>query len=112
MKSFETNWTKEELNIYVLIYCAIADFVETKEEIDFIQSKVEASVYEKMKKEFEGDNDFESIQKIQNALKRHGYSESENEALVQEIKALFLADGQYGILERNLLLGMNRIFNQ
>ena len=38
MENKNINWTKEDLKTYLLIYCANADFSESKIEIEFIKS--------------------------------------------------------------------------
>ncbi|HNQ68783.1 MAG TPA: hypothetical protein PKN32_10420 [Bacteroidales bacterium] len=109
MEKNNTNWTKEELKIYILIYCANADFLESKSEIDFIESKMQTSNYEKIHAEFENDNDYQSIQKIRLSIKEHGYTNDEINSLFREIKELFLSDKKYDILEQNLNRGLSRI---
>ena len=106
-----TNWTKEELNAYILIYCANADFTESKDEMDFIKSKLPTSIFKKIHKEFKNDNDYQSIQKIQSTVDRYGYTGEEKNRLLFEIKKIFLSDDNYDLLEKNLLRGLNRIFN-
>ena len=48
----KTNWTEDELKAYLLIYCANADFTESKIEIDFIKSKILSSNFDKIHREF------------------------------------------------------------
>jgi len=105
-----TNWTKEELNTYLLIYCANADFTESKDEISIIKSKIPTSVFEKVHHEFNKDNDYQSIQKIQSSLETLGFTNDLKNRLLFEIKELFLSDDNYDILEKNLMRGLNRIF--
>ena len=105
-----TNWTKEELNAYILIYCANADFTESKNEMDLIKSKIPTSVFEKVHHEFKKDNDYQSIQKIQSSLERLGFTNDEKNLLLFDIKKIFLSDDNYDILEKNLMRGLNRIF--
>ncbi len=109
MENIKTNWTKEELKIYVLIYCANADFLESKLEIDFIKSKIQTSNFEKIHAEFENDNDYQSIQKIRFSIKEHGYTNDETNSLFREIKELFLSDKNYDILELNLYRGLSHL---
>jgi len=104
-----TNWTKEELKVYILIYCANADFSESKFEVDFIKSKIKTNNFEKIQAEFEEDNDYQSIQKIQLSVEEHGYTNDEKNRLFGEIKELFLSDKKYDVLERNLYLGLSQI---
>lgn len=104
-----TNWTKKDLNAYLLIYCANADFTENIDEIDFIKKEVGEDLYKKMHKEFNKDNDYQSIEKIQYTLKKHHCTEQEIENLIVETQALFKIDGEIDILERNLQKGLKRI---
>lgn len=110
MKSdYVTTWKKEELKTYILIFSMNADFVETKEEVELIKSKTSESIFEAMYNEFQNDNDYESIQKIQNTVERLEYTQEQIQALFEEIKTLFKADGSYDILERNLTLGLKKV---
>jgi len=101
------NWTKEELKIYILIYCSNADFNESQLEIDYIKSKLQNSNFEKMHAEFEQDNDYQSIQKIMASIKAHRCEH--DKTLLKEIMELFLSDGKYDILEQNLYRGLKHI---
>jgi hypothetical protein len=106
----KTNWTEDELKAYLLIYCANADFTESKVEIDFIKSKILSSNFDKIHREFNKDNDYQSIQKIQSTIERLGYSRDKKDELLVEIKEIFLSDFKYDTLEKNLLRGLNHIF--
>ena len=103
------NWTKEELKIYILIYCSNADFLESKIEVDFIKSRIKTDKFEKIHSEFEDDNDYQSIQKIISSIEKHGYTIDEKNRLFGEIKELFLSDKNYDVLEKNLYLGLSQI---
>ena len=105
----KTNWTKEELKIYVLIYCANADLTESKVELDLIKSKIETSDFDKIHEEFNNDNDYQGIQKVQSCLEELEYSEEDKNGLLEEMKELFLSDDKYDILEKNLFKGLSRI---
>jgi len=110
MKEFDTQWSKEELKAYILIYCAEANFIELKVESDFIKSRIKGDSFIRIHDEFDKDNDYQSIQKIRQTLEKYGYSKDETRRLVEELKGLFLSDGKYDILEQNLLMGLNHIF--
>jgi hypothetical protein len=109
MENVTADWSNEELKVYLLIYSANADLSESKIEVDFIKSKIKTSNFEKIHAEFDEDNDYQSIQKIHASMREHGYSDAEKERLFAEIKELFLADGEYDILEQNLYRGLTHI---
>lgn len=106
---FTTNWTKEELKIYLLIFCANADFTESKIEVDFIKKRTNSDFFDKVHNEFDQDNDYISIQKIRSTLDRLHYSTEDIKAVLDDVKDLFMSDGIFDPLEKNLLRGLNHI---
>jgi len=109
MENYITGWTKEELKIYTLIYCANADYFESRLEIQYIKSKVKQSDFDKIYAEFKSDDDFTSKQKINNSVERLGYTNQEKDLLFDEMRELFLSDGKYHSLEQNLHRALNNI---
>ncbi|MCB0464840.1 MAG: hypothetical protein KDC78_04060 [Aequorivita sp.] len=109
MEEFKTSWSRPELKAYILLYCANADFVETKEEKDFIKEKVGEEKYRHIHKEFDKDNDYQRIQKIQANVDRFNYSKNEIDRLFGDIKKMFLADGEIDILEENIYRGLKHL---
>ncbi|TYP97378.1 hypothetical protein C7447_10463 [Tenacibaculum adriaticum] len=109
MEKTITNWSKKELQAYLFIYCMNADYDETKNEIEFVKSKIDDETFNRMHTEFEKDNDYISIQKIQSSLDKLGYTHKEIEQLFTEIKDLFLSDNKFDILERNLMMGLKKL---
>jgi len=109
MEEFKTNWTREELKAYILLYCAYANFIETEAEKEFIKSKVGEDKYQKVHKEFDQDNDYQRIQKIQHTVLRYNYSNSEVDRLFENIKKMFLSDGSIDILEENIYRGLQHL---
>jgi hypothetical protein len=103
----ENNWTKDDLKIYILIYCSNADFSESKLEKKYIKSKVESSDFDKIHQEFDNDKDYQSIQKIQASIAEHNFHNTD--LLINEIMELFLIDHEMDILEENLLRGLKHI---
>ncbi len=111
MSTMNTNWSREELRAYLLLYCANANFVETKEETEQIKSKIEKGIYKAINKEFEADNDYQSIQKIDAAIKRLNYDQAQKNTLIDEIKGLFMADGNYDQMEKILFFGLKKLLH-
>lgn len=112
MENFTTNWTQEELKCYMLLYCANANFNVTKEEEEYIKLRVEAEKYKNILKEFEEDNDYQHIQKINTTIERLNYSKEEIDEIFQSIKKLFLSDGEMDILEQNIYRGLKHLLSK
>lgn len=109
MEEFTTNWSREELKAYILLYCAYADFIETEAEKEYIKAKVGEDKYQKIHKEFDQDNDYQRIQKIQATVARFDYSKNEVDRLFENIKKMFLTDGPVDILEENIYRGLQHL---
>ncbi len=102
MKPDSSQWTKAELKTYILILCAKADKVEAEEEIALIKAKTSNKVFDKMYKEFQNDDEDESLEKIQDVLEMHHYSELEICELKNEIQKVFASDRKIPMAESNL----------
>lgn len=109
MEEFNTQWSREELKAYILMYCAYADFIESKAEKEYIKSKVGEEKYQKIHKEFDADNDYQRIQKIQVTVARFDYNKNEIDRLFHNIKRMFLKEGEMDVLEENIYRGLQHL---
>ena len=99
MKTIKTNWTNNEFKAYILLYAANADYIVSETEKDIIEELIDKKQLHKISTELKYDNDIQSIKKIEYYLKKFNYSKEEKEILLEEIKNLFLSDGDYNQLE-------------
>jgi len=104
----ETTWTRSEFKGYLLSYAAQANYFESEEEKEMIEKMVSHDAYIKVHRELAKDNDYQSIQKILHTLDRFNYSKDELNHLVGDIQKLFNADGEYDLLESNMLLVLKK----
>lgn len=105
------NWTKDELVAYVLLFAANSNFIEDKREKNEIIAKVDMQTFQKIHDEFDSDNDYQSIQKIIKGLEVHNYSKEDLDDLFVDIKMMFLSDGEYDVLEQNMMLQLKKILS-
>jgi len=112
MEPITTNWSREELKAYILLYCAHADFIETQEEVDYIKSKVSEVDYKKIHKEFDNDSDYESIQKIEYTVEKYNYTKEEIHTLFKRMKELFYLDGEYSAAEQSIFIGLKHLLGE
>ena len=105
-----TNWSRKEFKLYLLLYCSHANLEEKDEEIELIKSKVDTDTYGKIHKELEKDNDYQSIQKIMYNLDKFNYTVEEKHKLLEDIKDVFYSDGEFDLMEQNLLLSLKHFF--
>ena len=102
MKHKAKDWTKTELQIYILLMCANADKDETKEEMDLIKSKAETKTFEKMEKIFRSDSEEKRLKKIDRNIHQHIYSVLELNVFQQEVYQIFFSDGKFTMMEKRL----------
>lgn len=102
MKTSKNHWSKTELQIYVLLLCANADSIETEEELNLIKSKTNLKTFLKMYKEFSNDSEDESLEKIQQNVHLHYFSEMELMEFRKEVNSIFFTDKKFTMMERNL----------
>ncbi len=107
MNSKSDKWTKEEFHIYILLLCANADSEETEEEIDLIKRKVSAETFQKINEEFQADTEDERLEKVDDNIHLHDYTNIEMAQLRREMYEIFFADCDFKMMERNL----DRIFD-
>ena len=106
-----TIWTKDELIAYILLFAANSDFEESNLERNVIISKVDMQTFSRIHQEFDKDNDYQCIQKIQKNLELHNYSVNDLDTLFSDIKTLFYADGNFDVLERNMFLYLKKVLS-
>ncbi|RDK85368.1 hypothetical protein [Marinirhabdus gelatinilytica] len=104
-----TTWTENEFKAYILLYCATIDNDKSWEEQELINTYVNDKDFVAIRREFEKDNDYQAIEKINHTLERLGYTKNDTERLIAEIKQLFLADGTFSATEKALFNGLKRI---
>lgn len=102
MKNEKVRWTKEELQLYILLLCASADSVRTDAELDLIKSKVDKATFDRIYEEFLEDTEERSFEKIQDNIALHHYSHREIQFLRKEMQEVFFTDNKFGMLERNM----------
>ena len=107
----QPHWTKEELVAYILLFTAHSNFDEANTEKNVIISKVDMQTFQRIHDEFDQDNDYQSLKKIIKGVEEHNYNTDELQSLFNDIKTLFLSDGEYDIMERNMFLFLKKILS-
>tara|TARA_R110001583_G_scaffold79037_2_gene213816 strand:- start:852 stop:2012 length:1161 start_codon:yes stop_codon:yes gene_type:complete len=102
-------WSKDELLAYILIYISHLDLNETRKEYEYILTRVDKSVYQRVHDKFKKDTDYQCIQNIIKAVKTHDYYRNDFADLFADIKLMAFADGDFGDLERVLYVHLKKI---
>ncbi|WP_299121725.1 hypothetical protein [uncultured Winogradskyella sp.] len=102
MKNQKPNWTKSELQVYILLLCANADKKETEEELEMILSKVPKKTFGKMYAKFHKHSEDERLEKVERVIQNHDYSDMELAAFRREMYKIFFTDCNFSMLEKRL----------
>lgn len=105
------DWTKREFEVYVLLYAAHCNFIETDEERKYILSKVDEATFNKMHTEIVVESEHQNIEKIQQYLLENNYSIQDRKELLNDIKEVFFADGTVDAIEKKVFVLLKKILS-
>ena len=103
------NWTKEEFKVFLLLYAAQTNFIETQEEIEYIESKFPNEIINRTRKEINKLNDYQKSEIIVNQIKSNHYVQSDLDKILAEIKELYKSDGVFDSLEQSMLAMLEKL---
>ena len=103
------NWTKEEFKVFLLLFAAQTNFIETQEEIEYIESKFPNEIINRTRKEINKLNDYQKSEIIVNQIKSNKYVQSDLDEILVEIKELYKSDGVFDSLEQSMLAMLEKL---
>ena len=103
------NWTKEEFKAFLLLFAAQTNFIETQEEIEYIESKFPNEIINRTRKEINKLNDYQKSEIIVNQIKSNEYVQSDLDEILLEIKELYKSDGVFDSLEQSMFSILEKI---
>ena len=109
MIDFIKTWTKEEFELYLLIYASQANFFESEQELDFIESKFKKENIHRIHKQVKELNDYYRCQIIIDFIKSNDYSQNELDNILLQIKEIFNSDGAFDMLEQQSLYMLEKL---
>lgn len=105
------DWSKRDFQAYVLLYAAHCNHFETKEEENYILSKIDKETFHKMHTEVVVDSDENNLNKIQQFLSENNFTQNEKDSLIRDIKNVFFADGSVDIIEKKVFGLLKKFIN-
>ena len=103
------NWTKEEFKAFLLLFAAQTNFIETQEEIEYIESKFPNEIINRTRKEINKLNDYQKSELIVNQIKSNEYVQSDLDEILLEIKELYKSDGVFDSLEQSMFSMLEKL---
>ncbi len=111
MEAVATPWSFREFKAYLFLYAANSKYFETEEEKQKVHSIVHIQTYNQIHREFEQDNDYQSIQKILHNIEKFKLSQKELDVLLKEIRELFDLNHKHDLLEENMFLALKHLLH-
>ena len=103
------NWTKEEFKAFLLLFAAQTNFIETQEEIEYIESKFPNEIINRTRKEINKLNDYQKSEIIVNQIKSNEYVQNDLDEILLEIKELYKSDGVFDSLEQSMFSMLEKL---
>jgi len=103
------NWSYDEFLTFFLISAANADLEIKEEEKEFILSKVDEGIFNKVKNKFDKNSDYECLQIIQSFKGKYYQSGKDVKRIYADIINLLQIDETYNQMERAFMMLMKRV---
>ena len=103
------NWTKEEFKAYMLIYASESDHTVSEEEKEMLESRLDQYLLKKIGKQIKDDNDYQRLQKVSAYIQGNDCTQSELDVLLNEMKEMFMSDGDFDVMEQATFRFMKKI---
>lgn len=102
-------WTREQFMAFILFYAAHADMECTEEERQIVRNIISEEQLPEIESEYQRLTDFERIEVIQSYKNNYFANTGQKAVIIEELKHLCNADGEYDIMEKNLVMMLGRI---
>ena len=110
MEQINVSWSNDEFKAYLLIYAAQSNQVVSDQEKELIEKKFDPLLIKAIQKEINLDNDYDKIQKIMAYIEQNNLAKEDLDALLIEIKNVFLCDGEYDSSEQSIFQFLQKLF--
>lgn len=102
MQDITYQWLKTEMKRYILIFCAKVDEHELVEEITLIKSKNNPEIFDRLHKEFCGDNENICFEKTDDTVEKYPCSQRKIAYINKEVPGKFNSDKNFKMKENYL----------
>ncbi len=102
-------WNQNEFLAFSLLYAAHVDIDFSEEEKEQIKTLVDEDTYNKLYAEFMNMSDYKSLEIILSYKGLYFPTSDRKNELLSQMKTLFEADGDFSIMEKELLLFLEKL---
>ena len=102
-------WNYEEFLSFLLIYAAGADMNFSQKEKELIKEKIDFERLETLTAEHDSMSDYQRISVIQSYKGLYFPTVERKEEMLDQVKQLFEADGDFSVMEHNLMLMLHKL---
>jgi hypothetical protein len=105
----DLKWSYNEFLAFLLIYISNVDMEFSEEEKDYIRVRVGNETYDKMYAEFDTMTDYQAFESILDYKGVYYPTPEQKQELLDKMIAIFNADMEFNIMEKELLRFMERM---
>ncbi len=105
-------WTYDDFRAYLFIYCSFADHIQVNAERAEIRRKVGDTMFFTYQRMIEDDDDDTSSYKIKTYIRNNNMTQEEVDSLLQEVKDIFLCDGEFHKLEKRQFGSLSKLLQK
>ena len=109
MKYIRTNWSKDDLQVYLLLFCINANWSKRYKNKQYLINDLCINRHVNICREFENDNDYQGIQKILYSIERWKFSKEQSKDLFKGLKATLMSKTMAGVSQLALLSHIEKI---
>jgi len=102
-------WNQNEFVAFALLYAAHIDIDFTEEEKEQIKSLVDEDTYDELYNLFIGMSDYKALETILSYKGLYYPTQDRKAELLSKMKQLFEADGDFSIMEKELLQFLEKL---
>jgi len=102
-------WNQNEFLAFALLYAAHVDIDFSEEEQEQIRSLVDGDTYDKLYAQFIEMSDYKALEIILSYKGLYYPTHDRKNELLARMKKLFMADGDFSIMEKELLLFLEKL---
>jgi hypothetical protein len=105
----DNKWNQQEFLAFTLMYAAHVDIDFSEEEKEKIKSIVDEETYDKLYETFTGMSDYSALETILSYKGLYYPTHDRKNELLDQMKALFESDGDFSIMEKELLMFLEKL---
>ncbi len=104
-----TDWTYDDFIAYLLVFASMEDYEVTKEEEEYLISRLGEENYRKMQSLIDRSTVAEQMDTVSSLSKRYCTDRESCRKVLDDVKDLFMSNNEFSALEQTILIGLEKL---